>query len=249
VHARTIQLEAVNRELEAFSYSVSHDLRAPLRAVRDFGRILGEDHADGLDGAGRAHLDRILRASERMEELIEGLLELSRLGRAELRRDTVDLSRASLSVISELREAEPERIVETVIPAGLTLNADARLMRVVLENLLGNAWKFTANTAGSRIEVGCAQQAGETAWFVRDNGAGFDIKHADRLFVPFQRLHMENEFAGTGVGLATVQRIVQRHGGRVWAEGAPGKGATVWFTIPPLRKATVPISARTKGST
>ncbi len=230
---RTTQLEAANKELEAFSYSVSHDLRAPLRSIDGFSRTLLEDYADRLDAQGANYLQRVRAASQRMAQLIDDLLELSRLTRAELRWAPVSLSALALAVAEELRHNHPERAVEFVIAEGLTAEGDARLLRIALENLLGNAWKFTAKRPQARIEFGAARRNGETIYVVRDNGAGFDMEYADKLFGAFQRLHSTAEFPGTGIGLATVQRIIHRHGGRLWAEGAVEQGAAFYFTLPP----------------
>ncbi|HUB07205.1 MAG TPA: response regulator [Myxococcales bacterium] len=230
------ELERKNRELEAFSYSVSHDLRAPLRSIDGFGRALVEDCADRLDERGRHHLDRIRAATQRMGELIDDLLALSRVSRSELRREPVKLSDVARSVMEELRRKEPERSATVELQDGLLVEADLRLVRILLENLLGNAWKFTAKKASPRIELGARVEfPGEPHFFVRDNGAGFDMAYAGKLFSPFQRLHSDKEFPGTGIGLATVQRIVDRHGGRVWAEGAVGRGAAIFFTLPSAR--------------
>jgi signal transduction histidine kinase len=223
---RTAQLEATNRELEAFSYAVSHDLRAPLRAINGFSKILVEDHAEAL-GAGRQYLDRIRGATQRMGALIDDLLRFAQMASSELDRRAFDLTHQARDIVDELRAAEPERRVDVIIPAALRADGDARLVRVVLENLLRNAWKFTSKREAARIEVGLA----DGAFFVRDNGAGFDSTRADKLFTPFHRLHAAAEFEGTGVGLATAQRIVHRHGGRIWADSAPDLGATFYFTL------------------
>jgi signal transduction histidine kinase len=225
------ELEAVNKELEAFSYSVSHDLRAPLRAIDGFSQAL-EAHADKLGAKGVEHLQRVRDAARRMGQLIEDLLRLSRVGRAELHRRRVDLSELGCSVLAELAKNEPERRVEQVVQDGMLAHADPNLVRVLLENLLGNAWKFTARSAHPRIELRASERDGEVVYSVRDNGAGFDMAYAGQLFRPFQRLHTEREFPGTGIGLATVQRIVHRHGGEIRAEGAVGRGATFSFTLP-----------------
>lgn len=229
---RTIQLETANKELEAFSYSVSHDLRAPLRAIDGFSQALLEDYAAGLDDQGRNYLQRVRAATQRMGELIDDLLQLSRVTRAEMRHATVDMSTLAASVIEELRRADPQRQVETVILPGLEARGDPHLLRIVLVNLLSNAWKFTSRQPDARIEFGLDDDNGERAFFVRDNGAGFDMQYADKLFGAFQRLHSPNEFPGTGIGLATVQRIIRRHGGQVRAEGAIGQGAAFYFTLP-----------------
>jgi PAS domain S-box-containing protein len=227
----TVALAESNRELEAFSYSVSHDLRAPLRAIEGFARALEEDAGPLLSGSALDALRRIRAASIRMGELIDALLTLSRIARSELRHDAVALSALAAEVVERLRAADPARRVEVVVTPGLQASGDSRLLRIVLENLIGNAWKFTARTEGSRIEVGQALRPEGAAYYVRDNGAGFDMAYASKLFAPFQRLHSLSEFPGTGIGLATVQRIVARHGGNVWAEAAPGRGATFYFTL------------------
>lgn len=231
VAQRTGQLNAANRELESFAYSVSHDLRAPLRSIDGFSQILVEDHGHELGEAGRALLDRVRAGSRRMDRLINDLLKLSRITRADLRRDSVDLSQLAHSIVLELRENEPERNVEVIVTQDLVVSGDRELLRVALENLFGNAWKFTARLDRSRIEFGRAEIDGEEAFFVADNGAGFDMAYAEKLFGAFQRLHGAADFPGTGVGLATVQRIIHRHGGRIWATGAVGQGATFYFQL------------------
>lgn len=228
---RSTRIEASNRELEAFSYSVSHDLRAPLRAIRGFVTALEEDCGD-MDPVCREYLGRVGTNVEKMEELIEALLGLSRIGRAELARVPVDLSDMATEIAGELRRAAPERSVEFVIYDRAVVNGDAHLMRAVMTNLMENAWKFTTGVSPAVIEFGVEETGGERILYVRDNGAGFDGAYADKLFAPFQRLHTQAEFPGTGIGLATVQRIIHRHGGRVWARGEQGKGAAVFFTIP-----------------
>jgi PAS domain S-box-containing protein len=229
---RTSELAAVNKELEAFSYSVSHDLRAPLRSIDGFSQALLEDYAGGLDDQARDYLNRVRGATQRMGLLIDDMLTLSRVTRAGMRRGTVDLSALAADVLEELRKSEPERKVDWHIEPGLIVSGDAQLLRVVLDNLLSNAWKFTGNAANARIEFGAMHNDGTMEFFVRDNGAGFDMTYADKLFGAFQRLHTANEFPGTGIGLATVQRIISRHGGQVRAEGVPGQGATFFFTLP-----------------
>jgi PAS domain S-box-containing protein len=228
---RTIEVEAANEEQKAFNYSVSHDLRSPLRSIDGFSLALLEDYSQHLDDAGRGYLQRIRAASQRMGQLIDDLLQLSRLTRAELRRERVDLTALVRSITDELREREPRRHVEFVAEDGLVAEGDPRLLRVALENLLSNAWKYTGKQECSRIQFGAMKQGDGTAYFVRDNGVGFDMAHADKLFGAFQRLHGMNEFPGTGIGLATVQRIVHRHGGHAWAEAAVGRGATLYFTL------------------
>jgi PAS domain S-box-containing protein len=217
---RTGQLEAANEELDAFSYSVSHDLRAPLRSIHGFSQALLEDCADGLDDRGKDHLHRIRAATQRMGLLIDDLLNLARVTRAEIHPGRLDISALARSIAAELQKTEPERRMEFRIEDGLETTADARLLRLVLENLLGNAWKFTSKHASARVAFGKTHANGASAYFVRDDGAGFDPAYADKLFGAFQRLHAVTDFPGTRVGLATVQRIIHRHGGRVWAESA-----------------------------
>ncbi len=223
------ELERKNLELEAFSYSVSHDLRSPLRAIDGFTAMLLEVVEEHLDETGQHYAARIRASVKRMNEMIDDLIELSRVGRAELSRRPVDLGVIAGEILSDLAAGSPGRVVETVIGPDLTVSADPRLLRNVLENLLSNAWKFSGATEGPRIEMG---RSAEGDFFVRDNGAGFDMAQAQRLFSPFQRLHKQSDFPGTGIGLATVHRIVERHGGRIWAESAPGQGATFRFTLP-----------------
>jgi two-component system NtrC family sensor kinase len=233
VEAKNAQLQELNKELEAFSYSVSHDLRAPLRAISGFSEILMSDHAAQLDPQGLEHLHRVRDGANRMGQLIDDLLALSRVGRAELRRVRVDLSAEAKQIASELKTAHPSRALEFRIAPSLELAADRGLVRVVLANLLGNAVKFTARKPQALIEVGLQREGGAPAYFVRDNGVGFDMAHAGRLFRPFHRLHVGPEFDGTGIGLATVLRVVQRHGGRAWTEAVPNAGATFFFTLAP----------------
>ena len=228
---RTTQLEAANKELEAFSYSVSHDLRAPLRSIDGFSQALLEDYADKLDSVARDHLQRVRRAAQRMATLIDDMLNLSKVTRSAMHREKLNLSALANSIAAELREAEPGRQVEFVIENDLTAEGDSRLLRAALENLLGNSWKYTSGHPRARIEFGRTRQNGTSSFFVRDDGAGFNPRYAERLFGVFQRLHTATEFPGTGVGLATVQRIIRRHGGEIWAEGAVEKGATFYFTL------------------
>ncbi len=229
--AMTEVLEQKNRELEAFSYSVSHDLRAPLRTVDGFGRVLEEEHGAALDPTGRDYLRRIRAATQRMTSLIDDMLELARAGRDELRRERIDLSAIARSVASELARAAPERTVRLQIADGIVAEGDGRLLRIVLENLLGNAWKYSRDAAAARIEFGTAEHEKLMTYFVRDNGAGFDMSFAHKLFAPFERLHTAEQFPGSGIGLATVKRIIFRHGGRIWAESAVGAGATFFWTL------------------
>jgi signal transduction histidine kinase len=231
VRRRTAQLAAANQELEAFAFSVSHDLKAPLRAVDGFSEILLREYGERLDETGKQYLARVRAGSQRMDHLIEDLLKLSRVTREEMRYQQVDLSGLGQDVADELRRTEPTRQVEVEITGGMLAKGDPRLLRVALENLLGNAWKFTRHQPRARIEFGVAEQHGQSAYFVSDNGAGFDMAYAGKLFGPFQRLHSVSEFEGTGIGLATVHRIVTRHGGRVSAEGEVGRGATIRFTL------------------
>ena len=233
VDLRTAQLEATNRELESFAYSISHDLRAPLRALDGFSEILLQDYAEVLDDAGRDHLRRIKGAANHMAGLMDGLLQLSRLNREELALQSVDLGGIATSIVADLREHEPGRDVVVDIAPDLVAEADPKLMHAVLDNLLGNAWKFTSRHDRARIKVGEAQTDRGRAFYVEDDGAGFDMRYATNLFGAFQRLHTPDQFEGTGIGLATVQRIVHRHGGTVWAEGEVEKGATFWFTLEP----------------
>ena len=229
--AHNNQLESINKELEAFSYSVSHDLRAPLRSLDGFSQALLEDCSEKLGDEDLDHLQRIRAASQRMGQLIDDLLNLSRLTRAEINREPVDLSKMARETAAELQDADAQREVELVIADGLLVEADPRLLRIVLTNLLANAWKFTAKKPHSRIELGCEENNGEKEYFIRDNGVGFDMEYAGKLFSAFQRLHGMKEFPGTGIGLAIVQRIVNRHGGRIWAESAVDAGATFRFTV------------------
>lgn len=231
VQQRTAELTAANHDLEAFSYSVSHDLRAPLRSIDGFSNILLEDYASVLDAAGQGYLRRVRGATEQMSVLIDDLLKLSQVTRASMVRKQLDLTVLARSIADEARRSDPDRQVEFVIEEGLVAEGDSGLMRVVLENLLGNAWKYTSAHPTARIEVGAHRHNGRPAFFVRDDGAGFDAAYANRLFGAFQRLHTTAQFPGTGIGLATVQRIIQRHGGEVWAEGAIEKGATFYFSL------------------
>jgi PAS domain S-box-containing protein len=232
VYERTAQLEAANKELEAFSYSVSHDLRTPLRALNGYSSILMEDYADSLDEMGRNYLTRIQASSHYMGQLINDLLDLSRITRAELRYRRVNLSELAHEISSSLYRQSPERKIKLVIAPNMFVEGDANLIKIALENLLNNAFKFTGNNETmAEIQVGVQEQDGESIYFIRDNGAGFDMSFADKLFIPFQRLHGVNDFPGTGIGLSIVQRIIQRHGGRIWAESQLGQGATFYFTF------------------
>ena len=223
--------EAANRELEAFSYSVAHDLRAPLRGVDGFSQALLEDFADSLGEEGCGYLKHVRASAQEMGRLIDDLLALSRVTRSDLVREPVDLSDLARNVAAQLQRAQSARRVEIDVAAGIVAEGDARLLRIALENLLGNAWKFTGKREEPRVEVGVTPEAEGGAYFIRDNGAGFDMAYASKLFGAFQRLHSTDEFEGTGIGLATVQRIVNRHGGRIWAIGEVDRGATFYFTL------------------
>ena len=231
VNQRTAELQASIRELESFSYSVSHDLRSPLRGINGFSRLLQQDYGERLDEQGHEYLRRICAATLRMSELIDGMIDLAQLTREPIHLADVDVTRLAVSIARELQSAEPERKVAFKAAPDIRARADERLLRVVLLNLLSNAWKFTARRETAHVEFGVRQTGSSQVFFVRDDGAGFDMKYADKLFGAFQRLHGVKEFAGTGIGLATVQRIVQRHGGLVWAEGEVDKGASFYFTL------------------
>ncbi len=231
VEERTLKLQQSNQELEAFSYSVSHDLRAPLRAIDGFCQALLEDYYGKLDETGRGYLARVRHASQRMARLIDDLLGLSRVTRADLSWKPVNLSELVTASIANLREQHPTRSVDVTVAAGVVVEGDATLLGIAVDNLIGNAWKYTGKTDHATVEFGVEQSPSGTVYFVRDNGAGFDMAYADKLFGTFQRLHRADEFEGTGIGLATVRRVVQRHNGRIWAEAEPGRGATFYFTL------------------
>jgi light-regulated signal transduction histidine kinase (bacteriophytochrome) len=221
----------VNHELEAFSYSVSHDLRAPLRAMSGYSQVLIEDYATHLDSDAKNFLERILVGSQQMGKLIDALLQLSRLSRTEMQYEQINLSEMATAIAAELKEQFPERDGEFIIQDGLVDYGDSWLIHVALNNLLGNAWKFASKQSEPRIEFGVTEQDGQKAYFVRDNGVGFDMAYANKLFGTFQRLHAASEFEGTGIGLATVERVVRRHNGKIWAEAAVNKGATFYFCL------------------
>jgi PAS domain S-box-containing protein len=227
----TAQLKATNQELESFSYSVSHDLRSPLRGIDGFSQALLEDYTACLDETGKDYLNRLRGASQKMGELIDGLLKLSRLTRSEMHPEKIDLSALAEDISARLQETHPDNRVQIIIAPGLSAEGDPQMLRVLLENLLGNAWKFTRKTPRARIEFGSAINDGVPTFFIKDNGAGFDMAYQDKLFGAFQRLHDTTDFPGTGIGLATVQRIINRHGGNIRAEGAVGKGAAFYFTL------------------
>jgi signal transduction histidine kinase len=231
--AQTAQLAAANKELESFSYSVSHDLRAPLRAIEGFSLVLQEDHGATLGESGVDALHRVRAAATRMGMLIDEMLNLARLSRLEMQREPVDVSALATSVMGDLVRRNPDRAVNVAITDGLVAEADPRLLRIALTNLLENAWKYSSKKPHAEIAVGSSGENGSQVFHVRDNGAGFDMAYAAKLFGAFQRLHSDREFEGTGIGLATVQRVINRHGGRIWAESQPGHGATFFFTLKP----------------
>jgi K+-sensing histidine kinase KdpD len=232
VNERTAELALANQELETFSHSVSHDLRSPLRSISSFTQMLKEQGEGKLDEEEKQMLQLVIQSARRMDELITDLLSLSRVSRSDLQRRPVNLSALVQRIATRVQATEPQHEAEFVIAPNLVAHGDERLLRIALENLLNNAWKFTGRCARGRIEFGAEQQAGRLVYFVRDNGAGFDMAHASQLFRTFQRLHSYADFPGTGIGLATVQRIINRHGGQIWAEGAVNQGATFYFTLP-----------------
>jgi light-regulated signal transduction histidine kinase (bacteriophytochrome) len=235
---RAAELEAANRELEAFSYSASHDLRAPLRSIDGYSHILLEDSASHLNDESKAHLVEIVRATERMSHLIDGMLTLSRITRAQLQTRNVNLSAMAAEIFNELRKQEPKRQVDVRIEPDLQAKGDPQLLQILLDNLMGNAWKFSGRQRVANIQFGKTGNDGETVFFVRDNGVGFDMKYAGKLFGAFQRLHKSGDFPGTGIGLATVLRVVSRHGGRIWAESQVDRGTTFYFTLSPPANGT-----------
>jgi len=230
---RTRALAASNRELEAYSYSMAHDLRAPLRTLTSFSQILKQEAADRLNDEEKDYINRIVRAGQHMARLIDDLLELARISRSDMQLTQVDLGKLAATTLEQLQRAGPERKVDYSIAAGLVVQGDPKLLGVALDNLLGNAWKYTGKTGHARIEFGTTdtRRNGQRVFFIRDNGSGFDMQYADKLFQPFQRLHGADDFEGTGIGLASVQHIIQRHGGSIWAEAHPGAGATFYFTL------------------
>lgn len=231
VAERTRQLETASNELESFAYAVSHDLRAPLRSLSGFSQILLENAPAGLDDRSRHYLQRIQDASQRMSSLIEDLLGLSRISRSELAPRPVSLTQICVEAVETLREREPQRRVTIDVQPEMNVNGDPRLLRIAMDNLIGNAWKYTSPVAEPRIAIGVQERAAGPVYFVRDNGVGFDMAYASKLFTPFQRLHAASQFPGSGIGLVIVQRILARHGGRIWAEAKPNEGATFYFTI------------------
>ena len=232
VKERTARLEAANKELENFAYSIAHDLRSPLRGIDGFSQLLLDEYDDKVDALGKNYLHRVRSAAQYMAQLIDELLELTRINRSEINSQIVNLSELAKEIAENLRGTQPERRVEFIVQDGITVEGDNRLLGIVLENLIENAWKFTSKHKTAVIEFGRQQQNNTTVYFVKDDGVGFDMNYSQKLFGVFQRLHATSEFAGTGIGLATVQRIIQRHGGSVWAEGEVEKGATFYFTIP-----------------
>jgi light-regulated signal transduction histidine kinase (bacteriophytochrome) len=228
---RTGQLDAANKELEAFSYSVSHDLRAPLRAIDGFSKAILDEYAETLDKQACHYLQRVRTGIQKMSRLIDDLLGLSHMSRVVMRKESINLTELARGVIADLQDREPLRKVAIEIADGLCAHGDAQLTTIVLVNLLGNAWKYTAKRPEAQIAFASENQGNEVVFYVRDNGAGFDMAYADRLFAPFQRLHQDSEFEGTGIGLATIQRIVLRHGGRIWVKAAVNEGATFFFTL------------------
>ena len=228
---RSAELEIVNKELGAFIYSAAHDLRTPLRAISGFADIVVKRYGGQLDEKGNDYLLRICNGTERMSSVIDDLLQLSNVSRQEVRRKSVNLSAMALSIVSRLREDAPGRRADVIIQKNLLDQADPGLMELCLSNLIANAWKFTSKTVDARIEFGTIEQDGKPVYFVKDNGAGFEQEYVDRMFRPFHRLHAASEFAGTGIGLAIVERVILRHGGKIWAEGEVGKGATISFTL------------------
>jgi signal transduction histidine kinase len=229
VQLRTAELETINRELEAFSYSVSHDLRAPLRTIDGFSLALAEDYTTLVDDAGKDYIRRVRNGVQRMGQLIDALLQLSRITRAELTREDINFSHMAESIAADLKEQSPASNLTFRIEPGLEINADPRLLRIALENLFGNAVKFSAKVSHPTVDLGWDRE--QKAWFVRDNGAGFDMSYADKLFTAFNRLHGDKDFTGSGIGLATVARVIHRHQGRIWARGVVRHGATFWFTL------------------
>jgi signal transduction histidine kinase len=248
VEERTNQLVIANKELEAFSYSVSHDLRGPLETMNGFVHILLTKYGSLLDSDGREYLQHVRSGARRMAELIEDLLNLSRVSTTAMHHQRVDVSALARITLQDLQRRNPERHVEVLVGDCATAEGDTRLLQIALDNLLQNAWKYTSVREQARIEFGCEKRRSGLVYFVRDNGAGFDSRHADRLFKPFQRLHSSSEFPGTGVGLATVQRIIQRHGGDIWADAKVGEGATFYFTIGPVRANVSNVESRSTGN-
>jgi light-regulated signal transduction histidine kinase (bacteriophytochrome) len=231
LHQLVRDLEAANKELESFVYSVSHDLRSPLRTINGFSEIVLQDYGDKLDNTGKEYLNRIKEATKRLTQLVDDMLKLFRIIKTEVNREDVNLSEMAQSIYDDLRQSQTNRSVEFIVAPKLLVNGDRQLLQILMRNLLENAWKYTSKCPNARIEVGFVTENGKKAYFVKDNGAGFEMKYADRLFLPFQRLHSDQEYAGNGIGLAIVQRVVQRHGGEVWTKAKVGQGATFYFTL------------------
>jgi light-regulated signal transduction histidine kinase (bacteriophytochrome) len=231
VTRRTMELEAINKELEAFSYSVSHDLRAPLRSIDGFSNKILKDYGDRFDDQAKDYFNRIMNASRKMGTLIDDLLHLARLTRIEMRIETANMSEMAEAIVRELKESAPQRQAEINIRENMVVAADRNLMQIALQNLLGNAWKYSKNQELTKIEFAFYNENGRTIYYIKDNGVGFDMKYADKIFGAFQRLHSVAEFEGTGIGLATVQRIIRRHHGNIWAKSQPGQGTTFYFTL------------------
>jgi PAS domain S-box-containing protein len=225
------KLQIANKELESFTYSVAHDLKAPVRSMISFSTILNEEYAGKLDETGRDYLNRVARSGQKMSSLIDNMLTLSKITRQELAIKRVDLTAISNDIVNDLRESHPERKISISISNNMQMNADESLIRIALQNLIRNAWKFSSKTENPFIEISSKDETGQTIFFIKDNGAGFDSQQKDKLFEPFKRLHSESEFPGTGIGLAIVQRVIQKHGGKIWAEGVKGEGATFFFTL------------------
>ena len=224
-------LEFSNKELESFAYSLSHDLQAPLRTIESFSDVVVQDYGDKLDKAGNDYLNRIRAASQRMSQLIEGMLKLSRITRAEIIKEEVNLVDMAQSIFDGLKYTQPDRQAELIVEPGISVNADRQLLQILMQNLIDNSWKYSGKCPDTRIEIGVTSQGDKKVYFVKDNGVGFNMKFADKLFAPFQRFHNDREYPGTGIGLAIAQRVVIRHGGRIWAESEIGKGATFYFTL------------------
>jgi len=225
------ELEVVNKELETFSYSVSHDLRSPLRTLEGFSEMLIQEYGDKLSETGQDYLNRIRKASQTMSQLIDDILKLSRITRAEVHKETIDLNAIVEPIAAELRLTQPDRKAEFIVVPEINVNGDRPLLQILLRNLMENSWKYTSKCPQTRIEVGANRQNGKMVYFIKDNGIGFDMKQADKLFQPFQRLHTSKDYPGTGIGLATAQRVIHRHGGKIWAESEMGKGSTFYFTL------------------
>jgi PAS domain S-box-containing protein len=238
VAARTAEYAELNRQLESFAYSVSHDLRAPVRSITAFSSVLLQEHAERLDSEARRHLERIAAAASHMNELIEGLLQLAKVSHQPLRSETVDLESLIQELIRTLRDREPARQIEIACSALPRVCGDRRLLSIAFNNLLENAWKYTSRRSDAHVEIGCSDDEGRVVFYIKDNGTGFDMQYAEHLFEPFRRLHTAQEFPGTGIGLATVARVVERHGGRIWADAAPDRGATFYFTLPRLESSS-----------